>query len=231
MHHSKHQNAVRRCYTPEMSERPNSMTRPEQLPYPSPKWQRIAWVGARLCSLMFGVLSLAAMIAACGIVTGSDRRLAVTVTKFYGYPAVIALVLAAALRWLLWHDQRRRPIASASQRRWPRFSLRALFVMLTTAAILTAWAVSNYRWAHQRREFMAAAGAVNGHERTVQGYHTQESRTYIWWLLFRDHRVTFVHLFPGTFDDAYLVQVRELFPDAEISISSDPNAEPKLAPK
>jgi hypothetical protein len=211
-----------------MSDRANLTTPFGLLPDPTPRWQRITLRGAHLCSLVLGVFSvifaLAATIAAWAIVTGSDRAVAVTVTKFYGYPAVIALVFTAILRGLLWRARRLKPMTLAPQRRFFRFSLRALFVTVSIAAILTAWAVSNYRWARQRRAFLSVSGRVNGHERTVQSYYCEFDRPFIKWLLFGERRVTFMNLYPGSFDDAYLVQVRNLFPEAEIISSSDPNA-------
>ena len=194
-------------------------------------WQRITLRGAHLGSLVLGVFgavfALAATIAAWGTFTGSDRVLALTVTKFYGYPAVVALALAAILRWLLWRTKRQNPMTLAPQRRSLRFSLRTLFVTVSIAAILTAWAVMNYRSARQRRAFLSVAGAVNGHERTVQGYRCEFKRPFVSWLLFGERRVTFINLYPGTYDAAYLEHLRSLFPEAEISSSSDSNAEPK----
>ena len=74
------------------------MTQPEPVRDPAPAWQRIVLTGAHLCSVVVGVFgvacALAAMIAAWPIVTGPVGAIAVTVTKFYGYPAVVALVLA-----------------------------------------------------------------------------------------------------------------------------------------
>jgi hypothetical protein len=106
-----------------------------------------------------------------------------------------------------------------------RFGLRRLFALVTIIAIVTAWAISNWRTVHERREFLDAAGAVNGHARTMQGYHFERDRWSIKWWLFGDHRVTFMNLYPGTHDDDSLMRVRSLFPEARIVSSSDPNAD------
>jgi hypothetical protein len=208
-----------------MSDRLNSLTELEQTPRRLAAWQRIAFVGIRLGSLVVGLLgvafSLAAIIAAWAMVIGPDRVWGATVTKYYGYPAVVALVLTAILRGFLWLGARLNPMVLAPQRRRFRFSLRTLFVGVTTAACLTAWAVSENRWARQRREFLAASGKVH-----IQAYQCEMRRPYIKWLLFGKDDVTFINLFPGTYDSAYLKQARDLFPEAEIISSSDPNAEP-----
>jgi hypothetical protein len=107
-----------------------------------------------------------------------------------------------------------------------RFGLRRLFALVTIIAVLTAWAISNWRIEHERREFLGVAGAVNGNVRTVQGYRFDWDRKSIKWWLFGERRVTFMNLYPGTYDDAYLMRVRSLFPEAEIVSSSDPNVDP-----
>jgi hypothetical protein len=114
-----------------------------------------------------------------------------------------------------------------AHRRWFQISLRRVFAWLTITAILTEWAVSNWRRARDRSDFLGAAGAVKGHERTMQAYHDAIDRTSIKWLLFGERHVTFINLYPGTYDDDYLVQMRKLFPEAEISSSRDQNAEPQ----
>jgi hypothetical protein len=102
-----------------------------------------------------------------------------------------------------------------------------VFVLVTIIAILTAWATWNWRVERERREFLGAAGAANGHAITIQGYECDWDRKSIKWLLFGERRVTFMNLYPDTYDDANLVRVRSLFPEAEIVSSSDPNVEPK----
>jgi hypothetical protein len=197
---------------------------------PALQWQPLTLRTVHRCSLVLGLLgvvfALAATIAAWKTGTGTDRAVAGMVTRFYGYPAVVALVLAVALRWLLWRVGRRKPTTAAPQRRSLRFSLRALFITVSIAAILTAWAVSSYRAARQRWAFLSAAGARSGHARTVQGYHYEVQRPFIKWLLFGERSVTFMNLYPGTFDDAYLERAHKLFPEAEIVSSLDPNVEP-----
>jgi hypothetical protein len=118
-------------------------------------------------------------------------------------------------------------MSEGPKRRWFQFSLRRVFVLVTIIAILTAWAISNWRAERERRAFLGAAGAVNGHPRTIQGYHCDWDRKSIKWLLFGERRVTFMNLYPGTYDDIYLMRVRSLFPEAEIVSSSDPNVEPR----
>jgi len=61
----------------------------------------------------------------------------------------------------------------------------------------------------------------------MQAYSSDIDRTSIKWLLFGERRVTFINLYPGTYDDDYLVQMRNLFPETEISSSWDPNVEPQ----
>jgi hypothetical protein len=115
---------------------------------------------------------------------------------------------------------------SPAKRRQVRFGLRRLFALVTIIAILTAWAVSNWRAERERRDFLGAAGAINGHARTIQGYEVDWDRKSIKWWMFGERRVTFMNLYPGTYDDAYLLRVRSLFPEAEIVSSVDENVEP-----
>ncbi len=117
-----------------------------------------------------------------------------------------------------------------TKRRWFQVSLRRLFSLVTIIAILTAWATFNWRRAQQRQEFIRLAGAIDDHARTIQGYQEKWDRKSIKWLLFGERRYTFMNLYPGTFDDAYLAKARELFPEAEIVSSSDPNVEPTNEP-
>jgi hypothetical protein len=106
-----------------------------------------------------------------------------------------------------------------------QFSLRQVFKIVTIVAILIGWAVWNWRRARERQEFLGVGGAINGHERIIQAYSCDWDAKSIKWLLFGERRVYFINLYPATYDDAYLVQMRNLFPEAEISSSWDPNAD------
>jgi hypothetical protein len=108
--------------------------------------------------------------------------------------------------------------------RWFRFGLHRLFTLVTIVAILTAWGASNWRRQRERREFLAAAGAVNGHARTVQGYRSTWNRWSIKWWLFGEKRIVYMNLYPGSFDDDYLAHASDLFPETKIISSSDQNA-------
>ena len=97
------------------------------------------------------------------------------------------------------------------KRRWFQVGLRRMFAWVAIVAILAAWATWNWRLEQQRWELL----------RVPQAFYFDKDRTSIKWLFFGTRDVYFIHLVPGTFDDAYLVKLRELFPEAEIHISPD----------
>ena len=91
-----------------------------------------------------------------------------------------------------------------------------MFAFVAIVAVLAAWATWNWRLERQRRELL----------RVPQAFYFDKDRTSIKWLLFGTRDVYFIHLVPGTFDDAYLAKLRESFPEAEIRISSDLDVTP-----
>lgn len=101
--------------------------------------------------------------------------------------------------------------------RWFQFSLRRLFILFTIVTVVTAWAGLNWRLERKRRELL----------RVPQAFYFDKYRTSIKWHLFGTRQVYFIHLMPGTFDDAYLADLRECFPEAEICISADPDEPPR----
>jgi hypothetical protein len=45
-------------------------------------------------------------------------------------------------------------MGSIPNRRWPRFSLRTLFVLVTVAVVPLGWAAFSWRWILERHEFL-----------------------------------------------------------------------------
>ena len=111
-------------------------------------------------------------------------------------------------------------MSDSPKRRWFQFSLGRAFVFITIAALLMAWAAWNWRLERQRRELL----------RVPQAFYFDKDPTSIKRLLFGARRVYFIHLIPDTFDDAYLARLRELFPEAEIQVSSDLDVTPTRKP-
>jgi hypothetical protein len=106
--------------------------------------------------------------------------------------------------------------AIPTRRRWFAFSLRSLFVLMLLAGVLAAVLVRSWQTTQLRREYLNHAGAVNGHLRTMQGYSSRVTRRTLGGLLFNDGRRTEIWLYPGSYDEAYLKRLRELFPEADI---------------
>ncbi len=107
--------------------------------------------------------------------------------------------------------------AIPTRRRWFVFSLRSLFVLMLLAGVLATVLVRTWQTTQLRREYLDHAGAINGHSRTMQGYSFRATRRTPGGLLFGDGRVTEIWLYPGSYDEAYLRRMRELFPESEIS--------------
>jgi hypothetical protein len=108
-------------------------------------------------------------------------------------------------------------MTSAPKRRWFAFSLRTLFVTVTLVAILAALLVRSWHHTRTRLEYVAKAGAVNGHARTMQGYSNRANRWKLGGLLFGDRDVEKIWLYPATYSDADLAYLRSLFPEAIIT--------------
>jgi len=85
-------------------------------------------------------------------------------------------------------------------------------VALVTALLLRSW-----HRTQERLEYCARAGAVNGHPRTMQGYSFRISNRTLGGLFFGDRYVNSIALYPGTYDDAHLAYLRDLFPEATIA--------------
>ncbi len=83
--------------------------------------------------------------------------------------------------------------------------------------VLATVLVQSWQTTQLRREYLNHAGAINGHPRTMQGYSFRATRRTLGGLLFGDGRVTEIWLYPGSYDEAYLRRMRELFPEAVIA--------------
>lgn len=106
---------------------------------------------------------------------------------------------------------------TAPKRRWFRFSVRTLLVVVFVVAVLTAMLVRSWHRTQMRLEYTANAGAVGGHVRTMQGYRFRVNRWSVSGLLFGDKHVETIRLYPGTFDAAELAKIQALFPEAKIT--------------
>jgi hypothetical protein len=104
-----------------------------------------------------------------------------------------------------------------AKRRWFRFSLRTLLILVALVAIITAFLVRSWHRTQLRYEYTSHAGAVDGHVRTMQGYRFRVNRWRVSGLLFGDQHVETIKLYPGSYDDAELAKIRELFPEAKIT--------------
>ncbi|MGD9722173.1 MAG: hypothetical protein AB7O59_11980 [Pirellulales bacterium] len=104
-------------------------------------------------------------------------------------------------------------VPAVGSRRWFRFRLWHLFLATALVALLAAWATRNWQRTQARLHFVANAGAVDGHVRTMQGYSFRRPSS-VTGRLFGDIEVEEIWLYPGTYDAAYLARVRELFPEA-----------------
>ncbi len=101
--------------------------------------------------------------------------------------------------------------------RRPRFSLRTLFILMAVSAALMAWFMHDSRLMQERREYIRAAGALNGHPRTMQGIKQRWVRTRLRWWLFNDSLVDEIWLYPGTYSEDDLAYIRKLYPEARIT--------------
>jgi hypothetical protein len=102
-------------------------------------------------------------------------------------------------------------------RRRLKFGLRGLFVATAIVGLLVAFVVRGWQRTQERLEYCNKAGAVGGHARTMQGFSFRVNRWSLEWQLFGDKEVTSISLYPGTYDDAHLAYLRNLFPEATIT--------------
>ena len=101
-------------------------------------------------------------------------------------------------------------------RRRFRFRLRTLFVATAIVALISALLTRTWNRTQLRREYVNNAGSVKGHERTMQGYEARVCKSTLSGILFGDHEVTSIWLYPGTYSSADLAYIRDLFPEATI---------------
>jgi hypothetical protein len=104
-----------------------------------------------------------------------------------------------------------------ARRRRFRFSLRALLLLVLVVAVVTAILMRFWHRTRLRYEYTSHAGAVDGHARTMQGYRFRVNRWSVSGLLFGDQHVETIKLYPGSYDDAELAKIRDLFPEAKIT--------------
>lgn len=102
----------------------------------------------------------------------------------------------------------------ALKRRWLRFSLRTVFVVVTVLAVFLGWLVFQLNWIEQRRQAVAD-GTVD-----MRIIHTFEHtpRRVPWTLrLFGEHEIDAdALLLPPTATEADVARVRGLFPEAYV---------------
>jgi hypothetical protein len=97
------------------------------------------------------------------------------------------------------------------RRRRFRFSLRAMFVMVTLAALVMGWAVWSLDWIRQRREF--GRNLEQGTRAEFIDYDRTVGAPGLLWL-FGEGGVRYVYI-PNA-AEADLIEGRRLFPESEV---------------
>lgn len=104
------------------------------------------------------------------------------------------------------------------RRRWFRFSLRTMFVVVTVFAVFLAWPVGEWRFVQHRKvvlhEVRSSFGSYMGTWPGKPSRHAGIGR------LFGDVSVDEIALIPDT-TEAQLARVRAAFPEADVYIATD----------
>ncbi len=96
-------------------------------------------------------------------------------------------------------------------RRWFRFSLRSLFVVVTLVALLAGWVASSLNWIRDRRDFVGEGGEMNAIIHTQPGQFV-EAPSLLW--VFGEEGAQFLVL--STDDESDFRKAQRLFPEAKV---------------
>ena len=105
------------------------------------------------------------------------------------------------------------------KRRWFRFSLRTLFVVVTLAAVPLGWIGYSVNWIRQRRSALAASGPAAGWTPHADGWEIiqvlpeAQPPGLLW--LFGEQGVNRIYINHGP-SDKEVTHLKSLFPEATI---------------
>jgi hypothetical protein len=105
------------------------------------------------------------------------------------------------------------PYKAPRQRRWLRFSLRTLFVLVTLSAV---WAAYSAHWIRERREFVRTLES-DSWPFTVARFDTAVSAPALLWLLGEEGAETITLAI-----EPDMALARRLFPEAQIEYLPPP---------
>jgi len=111
-------------------------------------------------------------------------------------------------------------MTAAPNRRWFRFSLRTLFVVMTLAGALIGWLVWELRYIHDRtamRGWILQHGGGVPKPAAILNLPNPATRIPFWRELLGDETAPVVILPPGLLT-ADLEQIKRTFPEAEVFI-------------
>ena len=97
-------------------------------------------------------------------------------------------------------------------RRWFRFSLRTLFVLVALVALLAGWVSRSLNWIRDKRDFVREGDDMNAMIYTQPG-QSVVAPSLLW--VFGEEGAQFVVLFSE--DDSDAQEARRLFPEAEVA--------------
>ena len=101
---------------------------------------------------------------------------------------------------------------SAPNRRWFRFSLRTMFVVVTVFACYFAW---QFSYIQKRKAFLIYVEEVNKNGPPTVNNSTRTASIPLWRRLLGDHAIPVISL-PMELPDEDYDKAKSLFPEAEI---------------
>ncbi len=128
----------------------------------------------------------------------------------------------------------------APKRRWFRFSLRTMFVVVTVLAVLLGWIVYQFNWIRQRHELLAEQDAVTQQLRLVLMPHFVVKTRGMLWLFGEEGRGNVDLVLDGRDPsrppdtEKELERAKRLFPESTVNaivIRDFPPVRPLYAPR